>query len=353
MNEVPVKEIQQVLLRHDLGCLAAEPRSLRGDGSARRFFRVSLIQEGTAIAVLPPAEAGLFSPEAASSAAINKHLAAKGVAVPLLLAYEPESGLLLYEDAGDTHLAEWVVRQQDEAQVEAMYRHVIDALLLMQIKGAEDFQADMCWDAPYYDRQTMLEREGLYFLESFCIGYLGLAIDKTALLGEISRIIDRIEAISGRAGEFFLHRDFQSRNIMVPADGSLRIIDYQAGRFGPLAYDIASLLIDPYVTLASSLQERLLTYYCRRLEKRFGLNADRVLDSYDYLACMRNMQILGAFSFLLRNRGKVFFEQFIPTALKTLRYRLHKDWASGYPALLDLTQRLIAHQDSLEQRFNL
>ncbi len=149
-------------------------------------------------------------------------------------------------------------------------------------------------------------------------------------------------------GEFFLHRDFQSRNIMVLADGSFRIIDYQGGRFGPLAYDLASLLIDPYVSLSPALQQKLFDYYGLQLEEKFGLDTGLLRASYAQLACLRNMQILGAFSFLLLKKGKVFFEQFIPAALMALDRRLQEEWASDLPALRELVKTLLAAQPNKE-----
>lgn len=347
----PVKDIERAVRQHKLGNLETKPQLLQGDGSDRRFFRLVLSPERTIIAVLPPESAGPFSREAASAAGINRHLAAKGVPVPRLLAFVPESGLLVYEDAGDIHLSGLIADcQGNDARIETLYRPVIDALLQMQIRGAEGFSPSLCWEAPRYDHQTMLEREGLYFFRSFCLDYHGLQIDKAAFVAEIQSIISQVEAVSEKQGEFFLHRDFQSRNIMVLADGSFRIIDYQAGRFGPLAYDLASLLIDPYVFLSPALQQRLLDYYCQQLEQRFGLDTSLLRASFGRLACLRNLQILGAFSFLLLQKKKVFFEKFIPPALKTLDLRLEEEWAASLPVLRGLVTRLKTAQQSLAPR---
>lgn len=344
-----IKEIEKALRRHKLGNLEAEPHLLQGDGSDRLFFRLTLSPERTIIAVLPPSSAGPFSREAASAAAINRHLATKGVPVPGLFAFEPETGLMFYEDAGNTYLSRLVASyKDDDDRIEALYRPIIDALLHMQVRGAEGFSPSLCWEASRYDRQTMLEREGFYFLDSFCLNYHGLKIDRPALVAEIGRIISEIEVVSDKQGDFFLHRDFQSRNIMVLADGSFRIIDYQAGRSGPLAYDLASLLIDPYVALSPALQQRLLAYYCQQLERRFGLDACLLLASFGRLACMRNMQILGAFSFLLLQKKKAFFEQFMPVALITLDRRLDEEWATNLPVLRELVKGLRAKQNSKE-----
>lgn len=345
-----VKTIEQAVRQNKLGTLAAEPQILQGDGSDRRFFRLTLKPGRAVVAILPPLTAAPFSKEAASAAAISRHLTEKGVAVPRLLAFAPDSGLLLCEDAGDTHLAALVNNYRgNDDRIEALYLPVIEALLHMQIKGAEGFNVAWCWEAPRYDRRTMLEREGGYFLDSFCRNYHGLKVDNPAIMLDIERIISKIENMYEKQGEYFLHRDFQSRNILVLADGSLRIIDYQAGRFGPLAYDLASLLIDPYVALSPALQQRLLDYYCQQLEQEFGLDSGLLRTSYGPLACMRNLQILGAFSFLFLQKKKVYFEQFIPAALSSLVRRLDEEWAADLSALRGLVKTLVACQHPLEK----
>ena len=119
----------------------------------------------------------------------------------------------------------------------------------------------------------------------------------------------------------FLHRDFQSRNIMIK-DDQVRIIDFQAGRIGPPGYDIASLLIDPYAGLSSRQQDDLFSYYLDRISTYNGLDSNRIKSSYPYLALQRNLQIIGAFAFLSGKKRKVFFNQFLLPSLIMLQNRL-------------------------------
>jgi aminoglycoside/choline kinase family phosphotransferase len=100
------------------------------------------------------------------------------------------------------------------------------------------------------------------------------------------------------------------------------VIDFQGGRLGPLQYDLASLLIDPYVELPQNLQDRLLSDYLTRLSEFVPVDRGRFLHAYEYCAINRNLQILGAFAFLSRQKGKKDFEPYIPPALKSLKQRL-------------------------------
>ncbi|HER63361.1 MAG TPA: hypothetical protein ENO11_05225 [Desulfobacteraceae bacterium] len=200
----------------------------------------------------------------------------------------------------------------------------------MQVKGGEGFDASWCWQTPVYDRALMLERESGYFLQALCHDFFGLEPDT----GTLNREFGLIAEMAGKApAGFFLHRDFQSRNIMI-TDGAIRIIDFQGGRLGPLGYDLASLLIDPYVCLSKELQEALLDEYLSELLKQVKYDPHALREEYLYLSLQRNLQILGAFAFLGKQRGKSFFLPFIQPALLSIRELLRKAESAQYPVLV-------------------
>ena len=118
-----------------------------------------------------------------------------------------------------------------------------------------------------------------------------------------------------------LYRDFQSRNIMV-GDFGFGLIDFQAARLGPPQYDLASLLIDPYVNMADRLQEELYDFYLDILSGQISIKPKSFREHYEIIAFQRNLQILGAYAFLSRVKGKTYFEQYIPTALFSLKRRI-------------------------------
>jgi aminoglycoside/choline kinase family phosphotransferase len=199
---------------------------------------------------------------------------------------------------------------------------------MLSLEGAKGFTAEFTYQTPYYDRELILEREARYFVEAFLNDYIGLTVDFQALESEF-------EILANKALEHpytgLLHRDFQSRNILVK-DGHYYFIDFQGARLGPLPYDLASLLIDPYVELSGALQARLLTYCMQRLADRVRVNEDEFTHAYNSCAINRNLQILGAFAFLSKVKGKKPFEVYIPSALASLKQNLQK--AEGDCALL-------------------
>lgn len=304
-----------------------EFQPLIGDGSSRRFIRVFCDLQPRCLAVVPGSSADKDLAEFRSALAIARHLARKGVPVPEVLSADSRIGLILFEDLGDTLLHN-VLKSEPESGVISLYREVIKTLVQMQIQGAEDFDQNWCYDTEAYDTQVMIERESGYFYQAFWQDTL-FEEEVVGLQEEFERLADRV---MDHFDPLFLHRDFQSRNIMLK-DDQVRIIDFQAGRIGPPGYDIASLLIDPYARLSSKLQEELLDYYLDRIGAHNGLNRHRIHVSYPYLAVQRNLQIIGAFAFLSGKKRKVFFSQFLMPSLIMLQNRLADSLFDDFPVL--------------------
>jgi len=309
---------------------------LTGDGSPRRFYRIMFADNRRIIAVLPSQGQDNGTEEARSAWLIGCHLYRAAVPVPEPLAYEPASGMILFEDLGDTRLYDAVLgRDIDSDQFcFALYRDAVRELAHMQTAAAEAFDPSWCWQTPAYDRQLMLERESGYFHQTLCRDFFGLEPDVAALYREFGKIADQAAAAPAF---FFLHRDFQSRNIMVQ-DSRIRIIDFQGGRLGPLGYDLASLLIDPYVCLPETMQESLLAEYISCIRELLAYDEERFRSEYLYLALQRNMQALGAFAFLGGQRGKPFFLPFIRPGLLSLQALLVKAGSGQYPVLTRLVE---------------
>jgi aminoglycoside/choline kinase family phosphotransferase len=116
-------------------------------------------------------------------------------------------------------------------------------------------------------------------------------------------------------------------------DGGLGLIDFQGGRLGPLQYDLASLLLDPYVELDQATQAKLFSYYVGRVQGRVTLDPAGFREQYAFIALHRAMQILGAFAFLTKQRGLAFFQAYIPPAVRGLRTLLSDARFASYKKL--------------------
>lgn len=296
--------------------------ALTGDGSSRRFWRIGCGNKSLCLAVAPPSLEAKDMAEAKASRYIGLHLFERGVRVPTQYAWNEEHGVLLFEDLGDSKLYGLVLEKQGTEEFSGMitplYKQVLKGLVHMQVQGAEGFDSGWCWDTPSYDKNVMLERESGYFLHAFWQELMGRE-EPAGLQEEFIYLADQAALIP--AG-FFLHRDFQSRNIMLYQDEPY-FIDFQGGRLGPLGYDLASLLIDPYVTLSDDFQVELLEIYLDELEEVVPVDRRKFINEYLLLALQRNLQIVGAFAFLSKQRKKVFFSQFLRPALVSLNRLLN------------------------------
>ena len=286
---------------------------LQGDGSKRTFWRVSTgsTPESFVAMANPPIDAPSIA-ENRAYLRIGEHLRRKGMPLPEIYRFDLQKGWFLMEDLGDVSLQDYVLTSGDPMPI---YKKVLRTLISLQVEGVEGFHSDWCCQTERYDRNVMLQYEANYFTTAFLRGYLHLKKEWPELNASFDYLA---EIASGAGSAFFMHRDFQSRNIMMLQDEP-RIIDWQGGRFGPLGYDVASLLIDPYTNLSGHGREEILREYLRLLEERRPDLARSFMEQYYPLAILRNLQILGAFSYLSKVMGKTYFEEYIPAAVKSLR----------------------------------
>ena len=232
------------------------------------------------------------------------------------------------EDMGDVKLQDEVLRSKDSL---VLLEDAVELLFRMQTQGVEGFQKEWCCQTDRYDRFVMRNFESDYFRDSFLINYLGMKNQWSELEAPFEHLADKASMAECR---YYLHRDFQSRNIMVRRDG-FGLLDWQGGRIGPLGYDLASLLFDPYMNIAVPEKGHLYGQYVSLLKKYNPEGVGIFEKSFPYLAIQRNLQILGAFAKLTKVLGKVYFTEYIPPALKSLNRLLDE---TADPKLSLLTQ---------------
>jgi aminoglycoside/choline kinase family phosphotransferase/dTDP-glucose pyrophosphorylase len=302
---------------------------IAGDGSDRLWHRIASPWHSMVLA-----DHGIHSRrdirgECDAFVAIGRHLYEKGLSVPRIYQADAFAGLVLVEDLGDVHLQSVVQRSRNVADTLAWYRSAVQLLISLSCIGGSGF--DPCWtyQTPVYDKGLILEKECRYFVEAFLNGYLDLDVPIADLMDEFIELADR--ALNG-AMNGFMHRDFQSRNLMVK-NNRIYAIDFQGGRIGPLQYDLASLLIDPYVDLDPSLQDRLLEFCIQTLSARVFVDPVSFTRAYQYCRITRNLQILGAFGYLTRIKGKPGFKAYIPSALRMLNNALSRVETATFPRL--------------------
>ncbi|MFO7653644.1 MAG: phosphotransferase [Candidatus Krumholzibacteriia bacterium] len=295
----------------------AVARPLADHGSERRFFRVTR-GERCAVAMLTrPGD-----PDRDRTVAVARFLSDHELGGPDVLAEAPEPGPVLLEDLGETSLRElW---ERDAAAAEAVYRRTIDILVALQVRGAA-LAAGHCPLAG--DRllgHATLRWETRYFGERFLVGHAGFEpADLEPLAGELAALSRSVAA----QPRVLVHRDLQAENVVIGRDGRPGLVDVQGMRRGPLGYDVASLLYDPYVALAPSRREDLLDRWRQGLLAAAAAlpvaalagTPERAQRAVVAAGLQRLMQALGAYGFLAHVRGRRRFLAFIPRGLAHLQ----------------------------------
>ncbi|WP_186441069.1 sugar phosphate nucleotidyltransferase [Desulfamplus magnetovallimortis] len=372
-----IKPIPENPLGTDLcGVDSIKIEPLSGDGSDRRWFRCKIdeqsfiaashgIQPDTSFDSKPMSEIDSFIK-------IGKHLYLKNIPVPAIRAFDRFAGVVILDDLGDTHLQTIINNEKTDSQplwknskikyshdnnegyfygksyleaksllkssaltqvhdnneidfngrqnnIIGIYKKLCELLILFSMEGIKNFDSFWTFQTSYYSKTMIIENECRYFMDAFVKNYLGHRQDLFEIfLPSFEYMADM--AIEN-AFEGLMHRDMQSRNIMVK-DGDFFFIDFQSARKGPIQYDLASLLIDPYVNLDNNIRNSTLEYCAEKIEQLTGFDSQKFIQGYRFCAVTRNLQMLGAFSHLSKNRGKTFFEQYIPVALSSLKNNL-------------------------------
>ncbi|MBW2029871.1 MAG: phosphotransferase [Deltaproteobacteria bacterium] len=288
-------------------------RPLAGDGSRRLFYRVHLPDNDFSCVVMQnPPNTDFLRRENSAYLRIAQHLHTKGLPVPDIYRFDLEKGWFIMEDVGDISLQSLASTVEDRVP---LYKEVVLALFQFQTRGIVGFDRAWTCQTETYDRTVMRIQEAHYFRDAYLINYLGLKREWSFLESPFERLAD----LASKAGcDFLMHRDFQSRNIHL-RQGKPTIIDWQGARAGPLSYDLASLLFDPYVGLSRNERDHIYEFYLDVLSQN---HSDRIKDFekyFPYVAIQRNLQILGAFSHLTLVEKKPHFEAYITPALNSLR----------------------------------
>ena len=308
---------------------------LKGDGSDRNWYRLtsgnrSLVMADHGIKKNPPTS------EVDSFVAIGRHLHDKDIPVPEIYLYDTFSGLVFMEDLGDVNLQALVLNTKNPDQIISYYKSVIGLLGNLFLSSAKDFDPVWTYQTSYYDQDLILEKECRYFVDAFLRNYLEMNISFKDLENEFRSLADRALEFSVNG---FMHRDMQSRNIMVK-NNRFYFIDFQGGRLGPIQYDLASLLMDPYVELSFRVRNLLLNFSVQTLSSVLKVDPDDFLSGYKYCSITRNLQILGAFAYLSRIKEKTYFEKYIPHAIRTLTHNLSALKNREFPKLESIVKKI-------------
>ncbi|MDR3153241.1 MAG: phosphotransferase [Deltaproteobacteria bacterium] len=236
---------------------------------------------------------------------VGRRLWEAGFPVPEIHDWDLDLGYFLLEDLGDSHLCD--LEGKDCAAFAAAAKAASETLASFHDRAWECLAPVHDLLQARYDSDFMLRSEWNYFLEGARL--LGVPGSSGKALAAEGR---KLAALSGCERErSFIHRDYQSRNILVTGRG-VRIIDWQGGRLGPPFYDLASLLYDPYTDLGPADRSGLVADYLAA--RKTPASGDEYLDKTRFFGLVRLMQAAGAYAHLAA-RGLTSYARFLPRAL--------------------------------------
>src|ERR1700716_3399777 len=202
----------------------------------------------------------------------SRHFRRHGLPVPEIYAEDLIQGAYLEEDLGDTTLFEFLSKNRAGAniapQVIEAYRKVVAVLPRFQVEAGRDLNYKVCYPCASFDRQSIAW--DLNYFKYYFLRLAAIPFNEQALEDDFGRLT---EFLLSAPRDYFLYRDFQSRNILL-RDGAPFFVDYQGGRKGALQYDIASLLYDAKADLPPDLRQQLLDHYLDRLAGFIKLDRD-------------------------------------------------------------------------------
>jgi NDP-sugar pyrophosphorylase family protein len=305
---------------------------LSAGGSDRRYFRV---KKDKGYAVLLQCKDN--DPDFSRHIVLTGFFRGEHVPVPDLLRVMPDESAALFEDLGDLSLYSWLKCSRGEARVRGMYRKVVDTLVLIHSIGHEDLSRFPPLRGRTFGYDDLRWETG-YFMERYIRDLRKLRVESAAELEtEFHHLATRVCTFP----KTVMHRDFQSQNIMISAEEAVRVIDYQGARMGPPAYDLVSILWDPYSPLRQGQRKELMDYYISKMKEQGDGFFDEALFRKTVLPCrlQRHMQALGAYGFLSLVKKKNYFLKYIPEAVRLLKEDAELS-ADEYPILNNLVRSL-------------
>lgn len=316
--------------------IPAQMVTVSGDASFRRYFRIIYNEKGIQkqwIAVDAPPK----HENSRQFVDIARVWSSAGVKVPTVLAFDEAQGFMLLEDFGDVLLhPELTVDAAD-----ALYKSSIDSLIELQ-------QLPQTANIPDYDRE-LLDREMALFTDWLCEKYLGLTLseaDKTML----KQVFDTLAKSALAQRQVMVHRDYHSRNLMVcqanPPQHSqnfIGIIDFQDAVYGPLTYDLVSLLKDCYIQWPRDQVLSWLAYFQANSTLAAEMTEQQLQRDFDLMGMQRHLKAAGIFARLSLRDGKHGYLNDVPRTCEYLvqaaglypEFSAFKQWLVGVflPAL--------------------
>ncbi len=277
-------------------------------GSNRKYYRLTG-KTATAIAVF-----NKDKKENKAFITFTKHFFSKGLSVPQILAEDLANNIYLQEDLGDQSLFRLLNENGFIEEVKEYYKESLSILPKFQISAAKNLDYSVCYPRDKFDVQSILW--DLNYFKYYFLKLAGVPFHEGKLEEDFKVLAEYLSKVPA---DFFMYRDFQSRNIMIK-DKLLYFIDFQGGRKGALQYDVASLLWSARANIPFDQREELLDYYLSELSKYEKINETEFKEHFYGFVLIRILQTLGAYGYRGFYERKDHFLKSIPFAIENLEW---------------------------------
>lgn len=308
---------------------------LAQSGSHRRYYRFTFEDNNTLI--------GVYNEDIAENKAFfeyTRFFAAQGLNVPALLFIHEDQKHYLLNDLGTQTLYDKLcdIRKNNGnfQEIMADYRKVVAALPKFQLSAQKGLDLSVAYPRAAFDRQSM--QWDLNYFKYYYLKMVNIPFNEQLLEDDYQAFMDYLLSADDN---YFLYRDFQSRNIMIYQDDAY-FIDYQGGRKGALQYDIASLLYDAKADLSPEVREELLDCYLDNLSELISIDRVQFKAYFNAFSLIRIMQAMGAYGYRGYFERKAHFLQSVPYAIRNMRYLLSQNaLPANLPELKQVLQTVV------------
>lgn len=333
------KETEQILtgLAHNCsGKHVTTCTPLPASGSSRRYYRLTL-DDGTSLI-------GAYNEDIAENEAFFSYSAffvKNGLFAPRLLCIYPDRQHYLQQDLGTSTLYDYLCTHRDEQgnpspETVAYYEQAVIQLPRWQLSARQGLDFSKAYPRAAFDRQSM--QWDLNYFKYYFLKLLHVPFNEQKLEENYDTLISHLLSADS---DYFLFRDFQSRNIMINKN-MVYFIDYQGGRKGAPQYDIASLLYDAKADLPLQLRNHLLEVYIESLSQHVSIDRERFLSFFQSFALIRILQSMGAYGYRGYFERKPHFLQSIPFAARNLTTLLEDFSGPSLPELFKALRGCLA-----------
>lgn len=337
--------LRQQFARHlDIELNSFELVPLHSHASYRSYFRV-VLPEGRSYVVMEIPEGKWSVSEEISNAELktnelpflnmSRYLRDKGFPVAKVYSADADAGVIILEDLGDRLLEKEVDNKPDQEKT-PLYKEAIS--LLVDLQNKTHPRRDDCVAFQRHFTAKLL----LWELDHFFEYGIERRLHTTIAAKDrqfFNRVAQQICAELLAAPQVFVHRDFQSRNLM-SHQGHLYLIDFQDALIGPHSYDLVALLRDSYIVLNEALWQSLLDEFLQASRRRYDkvIAREEFLRLFDWTTVQRKLKDAGRFVFIAQEKHNPNFLPYIPASLEYVREALERQ-----PELQEFYERLIPY----------